>query len=175
MVPPSGSMDEAPVLRRTLLRITDTLHACHSHFNFFLRPISTVQLPDYGRFVRKDQSMDFGIILDRVNADKYESLEEFRADVAGIHANACAYNSPGAGELAYEPVIHWAEELLQLTDKLIQAVQLEASPGNSAGCQVSIEVVREPHACERGRTCMHYLGSYNMAFALQTSPSCRGT
>lgn len=120
--------DEQPALSRMLLRIMEALETCHSHFRFFYRPISTAQLPDYDQYVPKEQAVCFRMIQQKAQQCTYTCVDEFLADVMAIYSNACAYNSPGAGDHAYEPVIHWAHELMQLTDELIQAMQLDGIP-----------------------------------------------
>lgn len=84
------------------------------HADFFSRPCALVA--DYSKYVPADQEMFLSRILERAQSHYYSSLSEFRRDLQLIHSNAAAYHGPSGGFMRYEPVIHWAHDLLLLAD-----------------------------------------------------------
>ncbi|GIL52190.1 hypothetical protein Vafri_8128 [Volvox africanus] len=100
------------------------------HANFFRNPVSFVVVDDYRDYVPADQDMCLGRILERTESQYYSDVAAFRADLQLMYDNAAAYNGRNGGKHAYEPVIHWAANMLAAAYKeLCHSMPLEAPDG----------------------------------------------
>lgn len=111
--------EAARALNAGLLRVATALDAA-PHSAHFQRPVSTVAVPDYRSFVRAEDEVCLARVQARARDCDYPSVAAFRADITGIFHNAVAYNSPGCGAHAYEPVIHWARALVVAVEAELQ-------------------------------------------------------
>ncbi|GIL83556.1 hypothetical protein Vretimale_10328 [Volvox reticuliferus] len=97
------------------------------HANFFRNPVSCVVVDDYRDYVPAGQDMCLGRILERTESQYYSDVAAFRADLQLMYDNAAAYNGRNGGKHAYEPVIHWAANMLAAAYKeLCHSMPLEA-------------------------------------------------
>ncbi|PNH11077.1 hypothetical protein TSOC_002149 [Tetrabaena socialis] len=124
------------LLRGVCQHLVDTAQ----HANFFLRAISPAIVHDYRDFVPAGDEMHLGLIIERADAQHYESAGAFRADLARLHQNATAYNGPTGGKHAYEPVMHWAAGLLA-----VAAEQLERCAPKLLAAEQELQVFIKPN------------------------------
>ncbi|KAJ2163035.1 hypothetical protein GGF46_000221 [Coemansia sp. RSA 552] len=76
-------------LKSSLLRLVKRIRKRDS-YGFFLEPVDTSAVPDYLNVIKRP--MDLGTMQSKVDAEQYQSIDEFRDDVLLVCNNARKYN-----------------------------------------------------------------------------------
>ncbi|KAL6982600.1 hypothetical protein U1Q18_015988 [Sarracenia purpurea var. burkii] len=90
-----SSLDSGPTTplpdKKLLVFILDRLQKKDT-YGVFSEPVDADELPDYNEVI--EHPMDFQTLRNKLNQDRYSTLEEFEADIFLICSNAMQYNAP---------------------------------------------------------------------------------
>ncbi|KAI8093489.1 uncharacterized protein BX664DRAFT_278497 [Halteromyces radiatus] len=87
----TGSKDHKKDLKSTCLKLWETLSK-RDAYGFFLEPVNTKIVRDYLSVIKRP--MDFSTLRQKIENDKYKTMDDFRKDFLLIVQNAKLYNAP---------------------------------------------------------------------------------
>jgi len=88
----------------------------HTRYSYFWSPVDPEEVPDYYSVI--SHPMDLETMRCKVDAEEYETRDEFRRDVVLIRANARRYNPCGKGDGRGKVIVSAACNLLDHVDSM---------------------------------------------------------